>query len=118
MEKRGYTDTAEITVISPNFLVWKFFGKSTEFRAIRQKLCANCGFAQNFHTRKGEVTVLYEVRLSKTHLNTKKKQYTVFSPINGHSKRRTPLISGQFFFSPAQLWSKSHKKLSKRRTGN
>ena len=23
---------------------------------------------------------------------------TVFSPINGHSKRRTPLISGQFFF--------------------
>ena len=24
---------------------------------------------------------------------------TVFSPINGHSKRRTPLISGQFFFT-------------------
>ena len=23
---------------------------------------------------------------------------TVFSPINGHSKRRTPLIRGQFFF--------------------
>ena len=26
------------------------------------------------------------------------EQRTVFSPINGHSKRRTPLISGQFFF--------------------
>ena len=46
------------------------------------------------------------------------KVYTVFSPINGHSKRRTPLISGQFVFSPAKLWSMSHKKLSKRRTGN
>ena len=26
------------------------------------------------------------------------KKITVISPINGHSKRRTSLISGQFFF--------------------
>ena len=35
---------------------------------------------------------------------------TVFSPINGHSKRRTPLISGQNF-PPIVFWSKSDKKM-------
>ena len=44
--------------------------------------------------------------------------HTVFSPINGYSKRRIPLINGQLFFSPVEFWSKSHKELSKRRTGN
>ena len=33
---------------------------TTEFRAIRPKLCGNCAFPQNFHTRKlGEITVFY-----------------------------------------------------------
>ena len=48
----------------------------------------------------------------------KRKRYTVFSPINGYSKRQTPLIRGKKIFSPSEFWSKSHKKLSKRRTGN
>ena len=35
---------------------------SAKFRAIRPKLCGNCSFPQNFHTRKlGETTVFYEV---------------------------------------------------------
>ena len=50
-------------VISPNFLVWKFCGK-TQFplSANRPKLCGNCAFPQNFHTMKlGEITVFYAV---------------------------------------------------------
>ena len=47
-----------------------------------------------------------------------RKIYTEFSTINGHSKRQISLISGQLFFSPAEFWSKSHKKLFKKRTGN
>ena len=40
--------TAKNTVISPDFLVWK--------------LCGNCTFPQNFHTRKsGEITVFFAV---------------------------------------------------------
>ena len=55
------SNTAENTVISSNFLVWKFYGKA-QFLAIRSKLWGNCVFPQNFHTRKlGEITVLYAV---------------------------------------------------------
>ena len=36
---------------------------SAEFRAIRPKLCGNCAFPQNFHTRKlEEITVFFVVR--------------------------------------------------------
>ena len=39
---------------------------SSEFRAIRPKLCGNCAFPQNFHTAElGEITVFYAVRLLK-----------------------------------------------------
>ena len=38
-----------------------------------------------------------------------KSEVRVFSPINGHSKRRTPLISGHFFFH----WSNSGQSLIK-----
>ena len=35
---------------------------SAQFRAIRPKLCGNCAFPQNFHTRKsGEITVFFAV---------------------------------------------------------
>ena len=35
---------------------------SAEFQAILPKLCGNCVFHQNFHTRKlGEITVFYAV---------------------------------------------------------
>ena len=62
----------------------------------------------------------YSSVLVTSHVESKSLQNNesiVFSPINGHCKRWTPLISGQFFL-PAEFWSKSHKKLSKRRTGN
>ena len=45
----------EKCVTSPNFLVWKFCGKaqfSHSFGRLRQKLCGNGAFPQNFHTRK------------------------------------------------------------------
>ena len=38
---------------------------SSEFRAIRPKLCGNCAFPQNFHTRKlSEFSVFYAVSVS------------------------------------------------------
>ena len=43
--------------------------------------------------------------------------FTVFSPVNGLSKKADTSLADNFF-SPAEFWSKSHKKLSKRRTGN
>ena len=44
---------AENTVISPNFMVWKFCGKA-------QFPYRNYAFPQNFHTMKlGEITVFY-----------------------------------------------------------
>ena len=41
--------SAKNTVISPNFLVWKFY-------ANRPKLCGNCAVSQNFRTRKSVET--------------------------------------------------------------
>ena len=45
-------------------------------------------------------------------------QITVFSPINGHFKRGTPLISEQFVFHQPNSGQILIKKLSKKRTGN
>ena len=63
------------TVISPDFLVWK--------------LCRNCAFPQNLHTRKsGEITVFFAVdteaysetnERSKMELFAKKKKRSGFS---------------------------------------
>ena len=47
--------TTKNTVISPNFLVWKFCGKAQfphSFMANHPKLYGNCTFPQNFYTRK------------------------------------------------------------------
>ena len=58
------THTAKNTVISPNFLVWKFYGKA-KFRIVLPylpKLGGNCAFSQNFHTTKlGKITVFFTV---------------------------------------------------------
>ena len=52
------TSTAKNTVISPDFMVWKFCGKAQ----YRPKLCGNCAFPQTFHTIKlGEITVFVAV---------------------------------------------------------
>ena len=62
------TATARNSVISPDFLVWKFCEK-TQFRANRPKLCDNC--AQNFHTRKSdEITVFFAVSRTETNRYT------------------------------------------------
>ena len=60
---------AKNTVISPNFLVWKFCGKAQ----FPHSLCGNCALPQNFHTRKlGEITVFFAVpELTKTQLHYK-----------------------------------------------
>ena len=58
------THTAKNTVISPNFLVWKFYGKA-KFRIVLPylpKLGGNCAFSQNFHTTKlGKIAVFFTV---------------------------------------------------------
>ena len=53
-----YTEyTTKNTVISPNFLVWKFGGKAQFPHSF-----GRCAFPQNFHTRKfREITVFYAV---------------------------------------------------------
>ena len=44
-------------------ILWKS-AVSAEFRANRPKLCGNCAFPQNFHTRKvGEITVFSAVEV-------------------------------------------------------
>ena len=55
--------TVKNTVISPNFLVWKYCGKVQFPHSFgHPKLCGNCAFPQNFHTRKlGEITVFFAV---------------------------------------------------------
>ena len=68
--------TAQNTDISPDLLVWKFCGKtiSVEFRSIFPKLCGNCAFPQNFHTRKlGAILVFYAVHCKILQFNFGKK---------------------------------------------
>ena len=48
---------------------------------IRQKLCRNCAFPQNFHTRKlGEITVFYAVNVRKKIEKTAEKE--IENPLN------------------------------------
>ena len=54
--------TVENTVISPNFLVWKFCGKAQFSHSFGRipKLFGNYAFPQNFHTRtSSEITVFF-----------------------------------------------------------
>ena len=56
--------TAQNTVISPNFLVWKFF-RNAHFPQSFGRFARNSG-GHNFHTRKlGGITVFYAVTLNK-----------------------------------------------------
>ena len=69
-----YTNTALNTVISPNFLVWNFFGKA-QFPQSFGRFCGSCAFPLNFHTCKsGETTVFLrrekQIRLSSKKLRT------------------------------------------------
>ena len=49
----------KITTFLLNFLMLKFCGKANS-----PKLCGNCGFPQNFHTRKlGEILVFHAMNL-------------------------------------------------------
>ena len=55
------TNTAKNTVISPDFLVWKFAERHS-FRIVSGDSPGNCAFPQNFHTSKlGEITIFYAV---------------------------------------------------------
>ena len=51
------------TIISPNFLLWKFCGKAQFPHSFgRFAVYENCVFPQNFHTRNiGEITVFFAV---------------------------------------------------------
>ena len=53
---------AKNTVITPNFLVWKFCGKAQFPHSFGR--FANYAFPQNVHTRKsGEITVFFALRV-------------------------------------------------------
>ena len=59
--------TAKNTVISSDFLLWKFCGKARFLHSFgqRPKLCGNCAFPQNFHTRKSGEINFFAVTVSK-----------------------------------------------------
>ena len=63
------THTAKNTVISRNFLVWKFCGKAQlphSFRRFARKYAETVSFPQNFHTKKlGQITVFYAVAVQR-----------------------------------------------------
>ena len=65
---RELTDrNAKITKISPNFLVWKRSEKA-HFWANRPKLCGNCEFPQNIHTKKlGEIRLFDAMNVLQYH---------------------------------------------------
>ena len=43
---------------------------SAEFQVLNSKLCGNCAFPINFHTRKlGAISVFYAVRFTRNHLS-------------------------------------------------
>ena len=53
---------AQNTVISPNFLKWKFCRMTAFLQSCGSKLSGNCAYPRNFHTRKlVEITVFYTV---------------------------------------------------------
>ena len=58
---------------------------SAYFRAIRSKLCGNCAFPQNLHTKKlGEITVFYAMRVKPYYLKQAKQSIfqEKFEPID------------------------------------
>ena len=43
----------------PKFRLISWYGNFAQFQTNHSKLCGNCAFLQNFHTRKlGEITVI------------------------------------------------------------
>ena len=77
---------------------------SSNFLAIRPKLCRNCVFPQNFHTRKlGEITVIYELRVNWT-----QKQ----SPGFVSQKRRSGVPQGCFPVNLLHIFRRPFKKNS------
>ena len=51
---------------------------SVEFRANRLKLCENCAFPQNVHTKKsGEITVFYVVKAGHSEISSAKLNWSV-----------------------------------------
>ena len=86
---------------------------------IRQKLCRNCAFPQNFHTRKlGEITVFYAANVRKKIEKTAEKErenllnnptaeakqilptvttyYRILPNINSIAEKTMALVTGQF----------------------
>ena len=61
--KPSTKNTALNTVVSPNFLVWKFCAEAQFPQSLGRFVCVSL---QNFHTRKlGETIVLYAVELQE-----------------------------------------------------
>ena len=71
--------TAKITVISSNFLVWKFYGK-TQFPHSFERIAQ-----QNFHPRKSdEFTVFFPVYLMKFYCNLMPSEGSIVPVYLGH----------------------------------
>ena len=58
-------NTVKNTVISPNFLAWKFCGKAQLPQNRFPKLCGNFVFPQNFHTKKIDKVMVFFAVLEK-----------------------------------------------------
>ena len=79
-------NTASNTLISLNFQVWKFCGKASN----RRKLCGNCAFPQNFHTRKfREITVFYAVEKYYEFMKKANNYRSYFEKFKGSSPNFT-----------------------------
>ena len=79
---------------------------SALFQAIRLKLCRNCAFPQNFHTRKlGEITVFLSVFAKALLLNFQGKLY--WSELHRHKEGRTVIFSKNVYniHGDTQQWT-------------
>ena len=71
-EAKKVASTAKNTVISPDFLVWKFCRKGKFLQSFGQTTL-NFAFPQNFYTRKsGKITVFFAVKVRKKITNVGK----------------------------------------------
>ena len=118
LRQGSFLHTAKNTVISPNFLVWKFCEKAEvphSFGRIanRPKICRNCAFPQNFNTRKlGEIALVFFVVWSKNHHQTANSRC---NEIHKFSRKSVVLSTTPFCSQTkvsAALWKLPNKCLS------
>ena len=99
--KNNFNTTAKNAINSPNFLVWKFSGK-TQFPHSFGKLCRKYAFPQNFHPRKlVEITVFFSVYLIGNHLKVFRRicwEHEVLLKLNAITNALIIIFDNNFYF--------------------